>query len=203
MTLSLLVACASGTNNTGNTGRNDGGARDVRISPDTPGTDAQVESDTGGGGTDAGATCTDDTFPDECNLAEAVTIMTGDMLNIEGFLPTLSGADWFVFSFPPMSGPNMQGMGAPTIMLDGDSTMVIEVREGCESTVPVSCGEGSAREATSYSFVDDQSMPGEADGDGSDTFTTRDVEWPENLAVRVGRRGGPASCEPYTLTITR
>lgn len=203
MTLSLLVACASGTNNTGNTGRTDGGPRDVRTSPDAPGTDAEVESDTGGGGTDAGDTCTDDTFPDECNLAESVTIMTGDSLNIDGFLPTLSGADWFVFSFPPMSGPNMQGMGTPTIMLDGDSTMVIEVREGCESTIPVSCGEGSAREATSYSFVDDQSMPGEADGDGSDTFLTRDVPWPESLAVRVGRRGGPANCEPYTLTITR
>lgn len=155
-------------------------------------------------GVDAGPACVDDEYPDECNLAIPVTVMTGDEPTvIDGFLPTLSGADWFSVAFPAMSGPNMQGMGAPTIMLDGDSTMIIEVRDTCDATLPVACGEGSAREATSYSFVDDQSMPGEADGDGSDTYTTRDVPWPETLVVRVGRRGGPASCEPYTLTISR
>ena len=159
---------------------------DVRVAPDT------------------GGTCTDDTHPDECNLATPVVVMTGDEPTvIEGLLPTLSGADWFSIEFPPMSGPNMQGMGTPSILLSGDSTMVIEVRDSCEATLPVTCGEGSAREAVSYSFLDDQSMPGEADGDGSDTYTTRDTPWPETLVVRVGRRGGPAGCEPYTLTISR
>ena len=197
MALWVLVACASGTTDV-NTGRTDAGDRpDVRI----PGSDGAVMDIRMG--TDAGTPCVDDSYPDACNLAESVTMMTGDVLNIEGFLPTLSGADWFLIEFPPMSGPNMQGMGTPSIVLDGDSTMVIEVRDGCDATLPVSCGEGSAREATSYSFVDDQSMPGEADGDGSDTFTTRDVPWPETLAVRVGRRGGPANCDAYTLTISR
>ncbi len=197
----LLAGCASGTNGPG-PGRTDSGRRDAGPGLDAPGQDVTVRRDAAGG-TD-GSSCMDDTHPDECNLAAPMMVMTGDAPTvIMGFLPTLSGADWFAVNFPPMSGPNTEGMGSPSIVLEGDSTMIIEVRDGCDATLPVVCGEGNAREATSYTFLDDQSMPGEADGDGSDTYTSRDTPWPETLVVRVGRRGGPASCAPYTLTISR
>ncbi len=194
----LLLGCASGSSGATDSGpRVDTGFRrdsGPRVDGGGPGTDA---------GNDAGVTCEDDSYADDCSEATALAMLNGgEPMMVEGVLPTLSDVDWFAVEFPPESMGNMQGQGMPSLQLEGDSVTVMDIRERCDASLPVVCGEGSAREATSYSFVDDQAMPGEA-GDGSDTYTTRDVQWPTVLYVRVGRRGGPATCDPYTLTISR
>ena len=154
-------------------------------------------TDTGGG------TCTDDTHADECTGSLVTTLRAGDApVVIEGVLPTLSDSDWFTIEIPPDSMTTMQGVGTASLVLDGDATTVMEIRDSCDATLPLACGEGvsTAREITEYTFVDDQGMPDEP---GAESYSTRDVPWPSFLVVRVGRRGGPATCMPYTLTVSR
>ena len=164
-----------------------------------PGVDA-------GGGTDAGPACVDDTIPDDCAMAEMLGVVdVGGSTTATGKIPVLSDSDWFVVQFPPLSMPGELGGGTPTLTLEGDSTMVFEVRASCEATV--TCGEGVPRELTSYTFTDDQSAmevnPEDMRDPDVEDYRVREVAWPSELYVRVSRRGGPVDCSDYTLTVTR
>ncbi len=202
--LALLTgaACAKGVGEDDPRGRDsagvdaagiDGGARD------TGGRDAPSQPDTG-------PPCVDDEVGDVCAEAtELGTIMPLGRTMVEGKLPLLSDTDWYHVTFPLAgAGESMRGVGMPEITLAGDSTMVMEVLSTC--TMPVGCDEGTASEITSYSFVDDQSdlmvtdptTPGPAE-----PFMTRDTPWPEELYIKVSRRGGPADCSDYVLTVSR
>ncbi len=160
--------------------------------------DTGGRSDTGGPGDSGDIMCVDDEVPDGCEDAlDLGSVDVGAMTVNTGKLPMLSDEDWYTVAFPPL-GSGGAGGGSPTVALAGDSTMVFEVRATCGASV--ACGEGSPREITSYTFVDDQSTgtdPGEGD------FSTRDIPWPETLLIRVSRRGGPVNCDDYTLTISR
>ncbi len=180
-----LSACAQGVN-----GGADGGGRGDGSRGDT-GRDA-------GGGSDTGEPCIEDSHPNMCALATnlgSFAVGAAEM-TVVGNLPAVSDQDWFRVQFPPESMPMMPGGGMPSVSLDGDSTMILDIRPSC-GTGSVSCGEGSSMNMTSYSFVDDQSMPGET------MYSTRDVPWPAELWIRVARSGGPVSCADYTLTISR
>jgi hypothetical protein len=160
--------------------------------------------DGGGGGRDLGdderdmlvEMCDDDSYPDECASAEDLgELLPGaEAVVVNGFLPLLGDEDWFAVRFPPnMSGP---GGGAPTIELTGDDTTVMTI-EGPTCGPRAHCGEGSAGAINSYSFTDD------ADDSVEFPYSTRDVEWPESLFIRVHRSGGPVTCTEYAVTITR
>ena len=151
---------------------------------------------------DSGTGCTEDGHPETCDVATDLgAIDIGGMMTVTGTLPTLSEEDWFTVEFPPLNMPNSFGGGMPSVELSGDATMVFEVRTSCMASF--SCGEGVPRELTSFTFVDDQSVAVDPVGDVPNDYSTRDKPWPEVLKIRVGRRGGPATCDEYTLTITR
>lgn len=147
----------------------------------------------------------DDLVGDTCEEAmDLGTLDVGSMMVVTGKLPMLTDADWYQIAFPAVNMPgSMFGGGMPTLNLEGDATMVFSLETECGTTA--SCGEGTSRELTSYSFVDDQStgpdpvLPGGMRND----FSTRDVPWPGVLRIRVARRGGPVDCSDYTLTISR
>jgi len=195
--LGVSLGCASGGGGgTGPRGNVDAGPR-RDTGPLPPGTD--------GGPVvrpDAGGMCSDDSYPDECEAANDLgSLAIGDEMTVMGFLPQLADQDWFTVAFPPTNMPGMFGGGTPSLTLDGDETMAFEVRADCMRSV--TCGEGTPRELLEYSFTDDQStMMSTDEGEGPD-YDTRDAAWPETLLVRVARRGGPATCAPYTLTISR
>lgn len=187
-----LVACAEGGTN-----RRDAGPSDTS-SEDSPGTDI------GGGDTNTN-TCVDDSAPSACEAATAVPVTVGGLETVTGVLPMLSVSDWHVFQIEPGYVNNMRGQGTLSIELQTDDPKVrMEVRNSCAESVPIPCRDNGAmgRDVLSYSFVDNQAMPGQA-VDQSDTFTTRDVPWPELIAVRVYYTGGPVSCDPYTLRVSR
>ena len=185
--LVLLSACASGVNGNGDGGRRSDGSR-----VDTGGRDS------GGGGGDTGEPCTPDSHPSMCAMATDLGSFAPGAaeMTVIGNLPQLSDQDWFRVQFPPETMPMMPGGGMPSISVDGDPTVILDILTSC-GTGLVSCGEGSATNMTSYSFIDDQSMPGETQ------YSTRDVPWPAELWIKVTRSGGPATCEDYTLTISR
>lgn len=191
--LGLLSACASGvsgTSDVGPRGDTDVGAPDTGGGADSSMPDTNV--------VDTAPPCIEDTHPSTC--AEATDlgmINVGDApTTLMGNLPTLRDEDWFHVQFPPESMPNMPGGGMPSIMVEGDSTTIIDIRTSCTAG-PVICGEGSNVDMTSYSFVDDQSMPGPMQ------WSTRDIAWPAEVWVKVGRNGGPANCDDYSLTVMR
>ena len=189
-------ACAKGSG-----GRPDGSPRTLDSGPiDATGFDTRI--DTRPPGNDGGTGCEDDGHPMSCDVATDLgTIDIGGMMMVSGTLPTLSDEDWFTVTFPPMNMPNSFGGGMPQVELSGDATMVFEVRTSCMASF--SCGEGIPRELTSFTFVDDQSMAVDPPGEVPNDYSTRDRPWPEILKIRVGRRGGPATCDTYTLTISR
>jgi len=134
----------------------------------------------------------------------AIPVVPGDM--IDGYLCPREDEDWYVVDIPSgfaidggvPDGGTMQGGGMPRVeLVSGDATMVMEIRMRCGAAL--ACGDSTARELLEWSFVDDQ---GSVDG-GTAGYTTRDVPWPERVYIKVSRKGGPASCEDYTLTITR
>ncbi|MBX3249422.1 MAG: hypothetical protein KF901_19760 [Myxococcales bacterium] len=193
----LAFGCAKGTvadeDAGGNTGV-DGGPRDGG-GTDGGNTDAGGRD---GGGADSGPACVDE-HPNDCPAAHDVGMLAVGAAPIEitAHLPTLDDVDWFVVRFPAANSPGTFGGGEPRIQLEGDETMVLDIRPGCATMTPVSCGEGSATMATSYSFTDNQAMEGE------EQWSRREVEWPSTLYVRVARTRGPANCTPYTLTFAR
>lgn len=188
--LLLLSGCASGVNGTG-----DGGGRGDASRVDTGGRDSGGRD---GGGGDTGVPCTPDSHPNMCAMATDLGPFAPGAaeMTVVGNLPQLSDQDWFRVQFPPETMPMMPGGGMPSVSLDGDPTMILDIRTSC-GTGLVSCSEGSATNMTSYSFVDDQAMPGETQ------YSTREVPWPAELWIKVTRSGGPATCEDYTLTISR
>jgi len=140
----------------------------------------------------------DDAIPDDCEGAtELGTLDVGGMLSVMGKLPTLVDEDWYAVDVPAgFVDPLMAGGGAPRVTLDsGDATMVMEIRMRCSAAL--ACNESTARELLEWSFVDDQSA------EGAGAYSTRDVAWPERVMIKVSRRGGPATCEDYTLNLTR
>lgn len=171
---------------------------------------------------DSASPCVDDMHPDNCEMAvDLGELAEGGETEATGFLPMLTDEDWFLVAFPsrepsfadagvPDAGTgdgggvgdaglplNLAGGGAPNIeLVADDATMVIEVRLRCGAAL--ACGDSTARELTSWSFVDDASEEA-----GSGAYSTRDVAWPESVYVKVSRRGGPVTCEGYTLRITR
>lgn len=193
----FALGCAKGTGADQDAGdsRFDSGPRDGG-GGDTGGIDGGPPRD--GGGSETGPGCADE-YPNDCAAAHDVGMiaMGADPVAITTYLPMLDDTDWFVVRFPPTNMPGTFGGGTPRITLEGDETMVLDIRPGCADTTPVSCGEGSAAMATSYSFTDDQAIEGEMQ------WSTRDVEWPSTLYVRVARTRGPADCTPYTLTFAR
>lgn len=137
-----------------------------------------------------------------CDVATDLgAIDVGGMMTVTGTLPTLSDEDWFTVDFPPLNMPNSFGGGMPQVELSGDATMVFEVRTSCMASF--SCGEGVPRELTSFTFVDDQSFAVDPPAEPPNEYSTRERPWPEVLKIRVGRRGGPATCDSYTLTVSR
>jgi hypothetical protein len=186
--LLLSAGCAKGSA---------GDEGDDRVAVDASGIDGGGERrDSGSGDRDMFVeTCDDDAYPDECASAEDLgEFMPGAEMVINGVVPTLSDEDWFAVRFPPnMSGA---GGGAPTIELTGDDTTVMTI-EGPTCGPRAHCGEGSAGAINSYSFTDD------ADDSVEFPYSTRDVEWPESLFIRVHRSGGPVTCTEYAVTITR
>lgn len=164
--------------------------------------DDRIPADAGDGRRDGGQPdmfvemCDDDSHPDECASAEDLGELLPDAepLVINGFVPTLADEDWFTVRFPPnMSGA---GGGAPTIELTGDDTTVMTI-EGPTCGPRAHCGEGSAGAITMYSFTDN------ADDSVEFPYSSRMVDWPEQLFVRVHRSGGPVTCTEYAITITR
>lgn len=159
--------------------------------------------------------------PDNCEMAvELGAVGEGEDTEATGFLPMLTDEDWFLVTFPSRppapadggvdedagtgmdAGPpgppvdSLAGGGSPSIeLVAADSTMVMEVRLRCGAAL--ACGDSTARELTSWSFVDDASE------EGLGAYSTREVAWPETVYVKVSRRGGPVSCEQYALRITR
>ncbi|NOY93793.1 MAG: hypothetical protein GXP55_21640 [Deltaproteobacteria bacterium] len=208
------VACAKGGGGGGG-GRRDGSPGDgaagdgaLDAGPDSGRRDTGVR-DTGV--RDTGPACVDDAIPDDCEMAsELGTLEVGGMFSATAKLPTLVDEDWYVVDVPsgfaadagvPTDGgvpASMQGAGMPRIeLVSGDATMVMEIRMRCGAAL--ACGESTARELLEWSFVDDQ---GTTDG-GTAGYTSRDVPWPERVYIKVSRKGGPASCEDYTLNVTR
>jgi hypothetical protein len=55
----------------------------------------------------------------------------------------------------------------------------------------------TARGIDSWSFVDNQSVP------GPEQWTSREADWPESVLVRVYRPSGAPDCQRYRLDITR
>lgn len=191
-----LVACAKGGGGVdAGGGRFDTGPRDAARSDA-----ARPDS----GRRDSGPACVDDTIGDTCAEATDLgTVEVGGSATAMGKLPMLTDSDWYRVSFPPVNMPGSFGGGSPTITLEGDSTMIFSVELDCGTVA--SCGEGAPRDLTSYTFVDDPPIgtdplePGQEPND----YSTRDVEWPTTVHIRVARRGGPVDCSDYTLTITR
>lgn len=193
--LGLAMACASGK------GDDPRGRRDGGPAVDAPGRDVG-QPGTDSGPPDTGPPCEDDEVADLCAMADEVgAVMPAGMNVIEGKLPRLSDVDWYHVTFPLAEMGALRGAGMPNIALAGDSTMVMEILSTC--TTPVSCGEGVPSEITSWSFVDDQSEMMVTDTGGMGPYMTRDAPWPEDIYIRVSRRGGPADCSDYVLTITR
>ncbi len=197
-----LLACAKGGGGRdAGGGRFDTGPRDAARSDAGPRDAARSDS----GRRDAGPPpCVDDEIGDTCEEAmDLGTVNVGETVMATGKLPMLTDSDWYQVSFPPVDMPGSYGGGMPSIMLEGDSTMAFSVELECGSVV--SCGEGSSRDLRSYTFTDDPAIgtdpvePGEEPND----YSTRDVEWPTTVRIRVARRGGPVDCSDYTLTIAR
>jgi len=205
----VSFACAKGGGGGGggrrDASRGDGAAGDGAVDAGRDGSRDTGVRDTGV--RDTGPACIDDEIPDDCEMAsELGTLDVGGMFSATAKLPTLVDEDWYVVDIPSgfaldggvPDGGTMQGGGMPRVeLVSGDATMVMEIRMRCGAAL--ACGESTARELLEWSFVDDQ---GGVDG-GTASYTTRDVPWPERVYIKVSRKGGPASCEDYTLNITR
>lgn len=188
-----LTACAEG----GSNGRDVGGS-DVSsdASVDAPGVDADTN------------VCVDDSAPPTCEAATVIPVSVGGLEVINGVLPMLSVPDWHVFQIDPGFREEMMGAGQGTLTIEleaDDPTMRMEVRNSCAESIPVACADDGSTgiDVTSFSFVDNQSEPGEVGGDGTDNFTTRNVPWPEEVAVRIYHIGGPVACNAYSLRVSR
>jgi len=183
-------------------GSRDSGSRDSGSRDSDPGDGGSRDTGVRDTGTvDTGPACVDDAIPDDCDMAQELgSLDPGGSFSVDGKLPTLADEDWYAFDVPPGfsgdAGTPMAGAGMPTVELVApDATMVMEVRMRCGAAL--ACGDSTARELLSWSFVDDQSM----EGDGA--YSTRDVPWPERVYVKVSRRGGTANCEGYMLNVSR
>jgi len=196
ITLIAAGACAQGGDGGGGTGRGDGGSG---------GMDGSYRTDGGGGGTDGGASCTDEGNGSACESpTDLGAVDPGAMAtSMVSYLPSTGDEDWFLVGFPSLGMPNMKGGGTPTIELARNDGMQFrfEVRPTC--TAPMGCGAGmAARDLTSWSFTDDQSEM-EADMSGDMDYSTRDVDWPSPVYVRVYRAVGGGDCSAFQLQITR
>ncbi|MAQ17414.1 MAG: hypothetical protein CMN30_21790 [Sandaracinus sp.] len=188
----VFAGCAKGSvEDDGDRVRTDGGSRDGGTRDASP-------IDLGGRDFGTVEMCDDDEYPDTCAEADDLgEIGAGaGSRTIEGVLPRIADEDWFAVHFPPaMSGA---GGGTISIELAADATAVMTI-EGPTCGPRATCGgEGETAGAIlSYSYTDD------ADESADMPYQSRMVPWPETLFVRVHRIGGPATCMPYTLTISR
>jgi hypothetical protein len=197
------AGCAKGGG--GGTGRTDAGGGADAARPDGGQPDGMMPRD-GGGGADAArdgaAACTDDMHPAMCDRAEDLGSLEPGAVPVlvNGVIPVVGGEDWFRVAFPYRpTAPSMMGGGAPHIELTiNEGGYFFEVRARCAAAM--ACG-GRGEPSTMLSewdFVDDQSMPGETQ------WSTRDVEWPNPLYIKVYRpMGGAVSCPRYQLTVSR
>jgi hypothetical protein len=201
LVLTLALGCAQGSAGGGGggdsgSGRRDSGpssGRDVGTVPRDTGTPTTTDTGT------PMPTCEDEGHGSSCELATDLgPVMTGDELLLDpGVLPNAGDEDWFRIDFPAMT-EGMPGMGMPAIELavNEGNGFRIEVRDTCSTTL--GCPDGtSARDISSWSFVDDASMEGEMQ------FSTRDVPWPESVVVRIYRPDGVGDCQEYQLRISR
>jgi hypothetical protein len=126
-------------------------------------------------------------------------IATGDsMSTMAGYLMMPSDEDWLAVDFPE-AGDSMPGGGEPRIELsrNDDDVFRIEIKPSCSETLGCAEGAAGARDVTSWSFTDDQSMAGDTQ------WSTRDVPWPSSVLVRVYKLGATGPCSAYQLLISR
>ncbi len=151
-------------------------------------------------GTDAGPMCVDDRAGATCAAALSVgpAVAVGTTLMGEpSVIPMAAGEDWYSVLFVPSAAPMTPGGGTPTIgfaMNEGDAFR-LDVMTTCGT--PATCGMGTPTALTSYSFTDDQSMPGMM------AWSTRTAAWPMTLHVRVRRTTPGTSCARYVLQVSR
>ncbi len=144
--------------------------------------------------------CDDDDYADACEAASDLgVVMEGDVVSPPpGLLPADGDEDWYRVDFPANPDMNVPGGGMPAIAFEvneGDAFR-FEIKSSCDA--PLVCGDGmDALGVADWSFIDDQSMEGDMQ------WTTRDIDWPENVVFRVYRPEGAGDCQRYRLRITR
>ena len=145
-----------------------------------------------------GCECVNEGNGAACGMATALGAIgigsTADSLTSS--IAVAGNADFFYVTFPP-TGSN--GGGTPRIRFtrnDG-SAFRFEVSSGCPAAA-LGCGSGgTAVDLTEWSFVDDQSIG------GPNQWTSRNVNWPNPIYIRVYRTTPGASCSQFQLTVSR
>ncbi len=149
-----------------------------------------------------GCECTDDGSGNTCGAALTLgNLGVGASATHNGVI--IPGQeDWFTVGFSASGRGSSQG--APTISVahsgGGANPFRLEVAPACGGT-PFSCGEGGmAGAVTSYSFRDNQSLPGARQWSGPHS-----VAWPSTVMIRVTRTDAATTCSAarYTLTVSR
>lgn len=159
-----------------------------------------VRRDGGTPAVDAGPMCTDDRAGTTCATALSLgaSIAVGGMaMSDMAVIPIAGGGDWYSVTFEPSATAMTPGGGTPTIAfaVNEEDAFRFDVLTACGT--PATCAMGMSTELTSYSFTDDQSMPGDMQ------WTTRMNDWPSTLTIRVHRTTPGASCASYRLTVSR
>lgn len=154
------------------------------------------------GARDAGRACTDDMHGGGCTLATDLgSLMPGaPPIRTTGVIPVTGAEDWMKVAFPYLGDATMMvGGGTPRIELtvNEGGVFAFETRLRCGAAMACGGAGDPARDLTEWDFTDDASDPGELQ------WSTRDVEWPAEIFIKVYRRMGAGDCSGYELTISR